>query len=250
MIRRGIPQCVQRIEPDDSGAELLPGPFHNPAEIGEVAAPPITIGGQRIELQGQSPQPLVCFERRRDIALAWCHDDTHRPHDSPDQALGPYRQIVVPEREITRGRYFDTHMPSTIEKTDLHSGKSRPCLPFLHHCVRFVADLPLHRDGPFFPILERQITGHRRSRLTVTQNPHRIAGALPRRLIPFSQCLCQRCGRIDRKAHGSQNGAPGVIRGEVKSTCDIVIVSRDAGTFSEFGKKGLLRLVMHERESA
>ena len=28
--------------------------------------------------------------------------------------------------------------------------------------------------------------------------------------------------------------------------CDIVIVSNDAGTFSEFGKKALLRLVLHE----
>jgi hypothetical protein len=46
------------------------------------------------------------------------------------------------------------------------------------------------------------------------------------------------------------NGAPGVVRGEVKITCDIVIVSGDASTFSEFGKKGLLRLVLHERESA
>ena len=73
---------------------------------------------------------------------------------------------------------------------------------------------------------------------------------MPRRLIPFLQCLCQRCGRIDRKAHGSQNGAPGVIRGEVKITCDIVIVSNDAGTFSEFGKESLLSLVLHERESA
>jgi len=36
----------------------------------------------------------------------------------------------------------------------------------------------------------------------------------------------------------------------VKSACDIVIVSRDADTFSESGKKGLLRLVLHERESA
>ena len=90
MIRRGIPQCVQRIEPDDSGAEFLSGPLHNPAKIGKVAAPPITIGGQRIELQSQSPQPLVCLERRRDIALAWRDDDTHRPHDLTDQALGPY----------------------------------------------------------------------------------------------------------------------------------------------------------------
>ena len=71
VIRRGIPQCVQRIESDDSGAEPLPGPLHNPTEIGEVAAPPITIGGQRIELQGYSPQPLVRLERRRDIALVW-----------------------------------------------------------------------------------------------------------------------------------------------------------------------------------
>ena len=70
-----------------------------------------------------------------------------------------------------RGRYLDTHMPSTIEKTDFHSGKPRPCLPFLHHCIRFVADLPLHRDGPFLPVLERQTTGHRRSRLAVTQDP-------------------------------------------------------------------------------
>ena len=62
--------------------------------------------------------------------------------------------------------------------------------------------------------------------------------------------MCQRCGRINRKAHGSQNGSPSVIRGEVKSACDIVIVSRDAGTFSESGKKGLFRLVLHERESA
>ena len=108
-------------------------------------------------------------------------------------------------------------MPSTIKKTDLHSGKPRPCLPFLHHCIRFVADLPLHRDRLFFPVLERQITGHGRSRLAVTQDPHRVAGALPRCLIPFSQCLGQRCGRIDRKAHGSQNGTSGVIRGEMKS---------------------------------
>ena len=83
--------------------------------------------------------------------------------------------------------------------------------------------------------------------LTVTQYLHGIAGALPRRLIPFSQRLCQRCSRIDRKAHGSQNGAPGVIRGEVKITCDIVIVRNDAGPFSESGKKALLRLVLHER---
>jgi 4-alpha-glucanotransferase len=32
--------------------------------------------------------------------------------------------------------------------------------------------------------------------------------------------------------------------------CDIVIISHDADTFSESGKKGLLGLVLHERESA
>jgi hypothetical protein len=36
----------------------------------------------------------------------------------------------------------------------------------------------------------------------------------------------------------------------VKSACDIVIFSHDAGTFGEFGKKSLFRQVMHERESA
>ena len=36
----------------------------------------------------------------------------------------------------------------------------------------------------------------------------------------------------------------------MKSTCDIMIVSHDAGSFSECGKKGLLRLVLHARESA
>ena len=247
VIWRGVLQCVQRIEPDNSSAETLSGPFNNPAEIGEVTAPPVIIGGQRIELQGQSPQQLVRFEQRRDIALLWRNDDTHRPHHLPNQALSPYRQTVVPERETTWGRYLDTHVPSTIEKTDLHNGKPRPYLPFLHHGICFVADLPLQRDGPFFPVFKRQITGQRRSRLTVTQYLHGIAGASPRRLIPFSQRLCQRCSRIDRKAHGSQNGAPSVIRGEVKITCDIVIVRNDAGTFSKSGKKALLRLVLHER---
>jgi hypothetical protein len=36
----------------------------------------------------------------------------------------------------------------------------------------------------------------------------------------------------------------------VKRACDIVIVFRDAGTFSELGKKGLLRLILHEWQSA
>lgn len=36
----------------------------------------------------------------------------------------------------------------------------------------------------------------------------------------------------------------------MKITCDIVIVSRDTGAFSEFGKKGLPGLVLHVRESA
>ena len=250
VIRRGIPQCVQRIESDDSGGEFLPGPLHDPAEIGEVAASPITIGGQRIELQGQSPHPLVRLEPRWGIALTRRHDDTHRPHDPSDQAFRSYRHTVVPERETTWGRYLDTHMSSTIEKADFRSGKPRPCLPFLHHGIRFIADLPLHGDGPFFPVLERQITGHRRSCLAITQDPHRVARALPRCLIPFSQCLCQRCSRIDCIAHGSEDGASGVIRGMVKSACDIVIVSRDAGTFSECGKKGLLSLVLHEWQSA
>ena len=36
----------------------------------------------------------------------------------------------------------------------------------------------------------------------------------------------------------------------MKITGYIVIVSRDTGMFGEFGKKGLLRLVLHVGESA
>jgi hypothetical protein len=110
----------------------------------------------------------VCRERRWDIALAWRDDDTHLPYDSPDQAFGSYDQTVVPERETTRGRYFETHMPSTIENTDLYSGKPRAFLALLHHCVRFVTDLPFHRDGLFMSLLERETIGQGRPHLTVT----------------------------------------------------------------------------------
>lgn len=123
-------------------------------------------------------------------------------------------------------------------------------MPFSHHRVGFVADLPLHYDRLFFPVIECQITGDSRSRFTVAQDLYWIAGALPRRLIPFLQCLCQRVSRINRKAHGGQYGAPGVIGGVVEITCDIIIVGCDTGTFSEFGKKILPGLVLHVRESA
>ena len=36
----------------------------------------------------------------------------------------------------------------------------------------------------------------------------------------------------------------------MKSPCDIIIVSRDAGPFSECGEKGLFCLLLHGRESA
>jgi hypothetical protein len=102
---------------------------------------------------------LVFRERRWDVALAWCDDDTHCPYDSPDQAVGSYDHIVVPERKTTRGRYFETHMPSTFENSDLYSGKPWPLLTLLHHCVRFVTDLPFHRDGLFMSLLKRETIG-------------------------------------------------------------------------------------------
>ena len=62
--------------------------------------------------------------------------------------------------------------------------------------------------------------------------------------------LLKQAHLFSNKAHGSQKGAPGIVRGVVKSPCDVVIVSHDADPFSESGKKRLLGLVLHERESA
>src|SRR4026208_429700 len=44
VVGRGIPQGVQWIESDNSGAQFLPSPLHNPVEIGEIPASPIAIG--------------------------------------------------------------------------------------------------------------------------------------------------------------------------------------------------------------
>src|SRR5512140_3769638 len=97
--------------------------------------------------------------------------------------------------------YFDAHMPLTLEISNLHSGEPGPYLPLLHHSVCFITDLPLYYDARFFSVIECEITGQRSSCLTFAQNPYRIAWALPRRVIPFLQCLGERCDRINRNAH-------------------------------------------------
>jgi hypothetical protein len=141
-------------------------------------------------------------------------------------------------------------MPSTIEGTDLDSRKTGSCIAFLHQDIRFVVDVPLHRNGLFLSLLKCEITKQRRFPLIVMEDPHRLAGALPGCLIPFLQCLCQGCGRINGKSHGSQNGAAGVIGCNMERSGYIVIVMCNAGTFRKVGKECLLRLVLHEPQSA
>jgi hypothetical protein len=49
-------------------------------------------------------------------------------------------------------------MPLAIEKADLYREETWTCYPFLHHGVRFVADLPFYCNRSLLPFIKGKTT--------------------------------------------------------------------------------------------
>src|SRR5215470_18380621 len=204
MIRRRIAQGMERIQADDARPESLSCPRDNLAKVGEVAAPPVAIGRDRIELQGQSPQPKVPLEDQGNIAMTRRKDQPSGGEPSSDETVTPNQHVIVSNGEVVRHCPSNPHMAPSRDKTHFCGDESGTDLTALNAGTVFVTQLPIELDGGFLPIIKRETTQQRGSRLTFSNDEYRLAGLTPAPFFPLTRCCRQRLLRIDTKSHRGQ----------------------------------------------
>ena len=79
VVRTGVAEGVQWIDPDQRGSKLLTRPLDNVPKVGKVSHTPIRHGPQRIELKSQSPDLLRSLKHLLDIALRGSHNEFEGP---------------------------------------------------------------------------------------------------------------------------------------------------------------------------